>query len=103
MESLSGSALLPSSVTTWPFTATRPAVMRSSAARREVMPAWASIFCNLSSTVTPIQRRRAVPTALEKRPQTHPVFTPLLHKPRHLAELLVPLLHQLVCRDIPEL
>jgi len=44
MLSVSGSALVPSSVTIWPLRVTRPAVMISSALRREAMPAEARIF-----------------------------------------------------------
>src|SRR6266404_1862051 len=44
MVSVSGSALVPSSVMTWPWRVTRPAVMISSALRREAMPAEARIF-----------------------------------------------------------
>jgi len=42
--SVSGSALVPSSVTIWPLRETRPEVMISSALRREAMPAEARIF-----------------------------------------------------------
>src|SRR5260221_376080 len=44
MVSVSGSALVPSSVTIRPLRETRPAVMISSALRREAMPAEARIF-----------------------------------------------------------
>src|ERR1051326_1156971 len=49
MWSVSRSALLPSSVTVWPFTVTRPCVISSSALRREETPAAAMIFCNRSA------------------------------------------------------
>src|SRR5580693_2543254 len=49
MWSTSGSALLPSSVTTVPFTFTWPALMSSSALRRDAMPAAAIIFCRRSA------------------------------------------------------
>src|SRR5208283_4951277 len=44
MVSVSGSALVPCSVTIWPLRVTRPAAMISSALRREAMPAAARIF-----------------------------------------------------------
>src|SRR5271163_1666351 len=49
MWSVSGSALLPSSVTTVPFTFTWPALISSSALRRDAMPAAAMIFCSRSA------------------------------------------------------
>ena len=42
------SARVPSSVTVWPFTWTRPSRMMASAARRLAMPARARIFCRRS-------------------------------------------------------
>src|ERR1041385_3647769 len=51
MWSFCRSALLPSSVTVCPFTLTRPCVINSSALRREVTPAAAMIFCNLSGGI----------------------------------------------------
>src|ERR1700730_2283322 len=47
--SRSGSALVPSSVTTSPFRVTRCAVISSSALRRDAIPDAAIIFCNRSS------------------------------------------------------
>src|SRR6185369_6661639 len=44
MSSRSGSARVPSSSATWPFTTTRPWRMSSSATRREDTPAWDRIF-----------------------------------------------------------
>src|SRR4051812_13438818 len=52
MWSRSRSALVPSSVTIWPFTLTRPCVINSSALRREVTPAAAMIFCNLCGGIS---------------------------------------------------
>src|SRR5271166_4599212 len=49
MWSVSGSALLPNSVTTVPFTFTWPALINSSALRREAIPAAAMIFCRRSA------------------------------------------------------
>src|SRR5580704_15885380 len=46
---MSGSALVPSSVTTVPFTFTWPALINSSALRREAIPAAAIIFCRRSA------------------------------------------------------
>src|SRR4051812_14332969 len=43
------STLVPSVVTTTPFTATRPAAMSSSAPRRDATPRAASTFCSRSS------------------------------------------------------
>src|SRR5579859_5913456 len=48
MESCAGSAFVPSSVTVFPLTATRPVVISSSALRREQIPAAAMIFCRRS-------------------------------------------------------
>src|SRR5215467_13656233 len=50
--SVERSALLPSSVTVWPFTLTRPWVISSSALRREAMPAAAMIFCRRSAATS---------------------------------------------------
>src|SRR5512133_4072695 len=52
MSACSGSTFAPSSLTTWPFTVTRPAVISSSQARREAMPAAASTFCKRSSDMS---------------------------------------------------
>src|SRR5580692_3305084 len=49
ITSLSGSAFVPCSVTTFPLRVTRPAAMISSALRREAMPDAAMIFCSLSA------------------------------------------------------
>src|SRR6185312_17252991 len=49
MRSLSKSALLPNSETTFPLTVTRPACINSSALRREVSPACEISFWSLSS------------------------------------------------------
>src|SRR6476469_849576 len=46
MTAVSGSTRRPNSVTTEPSTLTRPCAMRSSAARREAMPARDSTFCS---------------------------------------------------------
>src|SRR5437773_8298741 len=43
---------VPSCVTTTPFTATRPALIISSAARRDDTPAWASTFCRRTPSAT---------------------------------------------------
>src|SRR5208282_6824969 len=49
MWSRDSSAFVPSSVTTRPFTVTRPETIISSARRREARPARAMIFCRRSS------------------------------------------------------
>src|SRR5271155_3643098 len=46
---MSASALVPSSVTTVPFTLTWPPLISSSALRREAIPAAAIIFCRRSA------------------------------------------------------
>src|SRR5580658_5309867 len=51
MWSTSASALVPSSVTTFPFTLTWPALISSSALRREAIPAAAIIFCRRSAGI----------------------------------------------------
>src|SRR6185437_5837410 len=60
MWSRCGSALLPSSVITWPFTVTRPCAISSSALRREEIPAAAMIFCrrSVATTSLPYFQRR---------------------------------------------
>src|SRR5436853_3549954 len=52
MWSRSASAFEPSSVTTRPFTVTRPSRIIDSASRREATPAWAMIFCSRSTCIT---------------------------------------------------
>src|SRR5262245_20627211 len=51
MRSVAGSASVPTSRTTAPLTATRPAAMSSSALRRDVSPAWARILFSLSVAI----------------------------------------------------
>src|SRR5438094_9538473 len=53
MRSWLGSALLPSSVTTRPFTRTRPSVINVSACRRDASPPRARIFCRRSVFMRP--------------------------------------------------
>src|SRR3982751_4340781 len=67
VSSCSGSALVPSVLTVWPFPSTRPCVINSSAARRDATPAAEMIFWRRSSLIEqlrpevyqPPDRRRA--------------------------------------------
>src|SRR5579863_7555329 len=52
---MSGSAFVPSSVTTFPFTFTCPLLISSSALRREAIPAAAIIFCRRSAGMNDFQ------------------------------------------------
>src|SRR4051812_16036466 len=49
MSSRVASALVPSSVTMWPFTWTRPCLISSSDRRRDATPACERIFCRRSA------------------------------------------------------
>src|SRR5215468_6284409 len=97
ITSSSRSALLPSSRTILPLTVTCPCSMRISAFRREATPAWARIFCSLSSIVGLFRGRRRergggrlrglvglIHRALELRQRR----LALQHRPRRFGRLL---------------
>src|SRR5687767_11512112 len=72
MSSAEGSAFVPSSVTVFPLTLTRPCVISSSDSRREATPAADRIFCNLSPTATfYLHRVTDVLTQTTQRPRSN--------------------------------
>src|SRR5579872_2565844 len=60
MTSSAGSALVPNSRTTLPFSSTWPSEISSSALRREATPACARIFCKRSCISSSLGRRSRV-------------------------------------------